>query len=449
MEFKGELSELKDKFLFPKIFQTFKMAIQPSKLIIGFFAIAVICLSGWIMDFHKTVIVSRTGYSELQIYMLDPGGMHQFIERHKDSTSCKGVFATLWHTTASRFHDSLISLSELNFAAVKTNIIYCFKAFQWAFRYHFLFCLIFVIITLSVISIAGGGLCRIAALQLARDEKPGFVEALRFGTRHFWSFFGSVLIPVLIITLIGLSLFILGLITNIPAVGELIMAVFLPLALIAGSIITALLIGTAAGLNLMFPAVAYNGSDCFDSMSHSFNYVYSRPWRMIFYTLTTAVYGALCYVFVRFFAFLLLWLTRRFILLGVFATNDSGMNKLKALWSEPHFLNLYSSSGLSASGLPQNIAAFLVHVFSLVVMCLLISFLISFYFSANTVIYSLLRNREEGISIDEVYTEFDDNGMESTAIEPKPEKAKALPKSKKRANSPKKQKKTGKNKSNL
>ena len=128
-------------------------------------------------------------------------------------------------------------------------------------------------------------------------------------------------------------------------------------------------------------------------------------------------------------------------LLGVFATNDSGMNKLNALWPEPHFLNLYSSSGLSASGLPQNIAAFLIHVFSLVVMCLLISFLISFYFSANTVIYALLRNREEGLSIDEVYTEFDDNGMESVAIESKPEKSKAQPKSKKRADSPKKQKK--------
>jgi len=46
-----------ENLLFPKIFQTFRMAIQPSKLIIAFLAIAVICLAGWIMDFSQTVVV--------------------------------------------------------------------------------------------------------------------------------------------------------------------------------------------------------------------------------------------------------------------------------------------------------------------------------------------------------------------------------------------------------
>ncbi|MHC4635351.1 MAG: hypothetical protein ACYSYU_09130 [Planctomycetota bacterium] len=44
--------------LFVKIFRTFRMAIQPSKLIIAFCAIAIICLAGWLMDFSRSVVLS-------------------------------------------------------------------------------------------------------------------------------------------------------------------------------------------------------------------------------------------------------------------------------------------------------------------------------------------------------------------------------------------------------
>ncbi len=417
-----QFSQVLDNFLFPKIFQTFRMAIQPSKLIIAFGAVAVICLAGWIMDFSRTVIATSTytqgTATELQIYMTNPDQIQSFIERHKEKGERTGVFSTLWHFAAARFHGALKSLFAFNLPGVAANIAEYLKAVGWALRYHFLYCIIFFVIKLTVISVAGGSLCRIAALQLARGERPGLTEALRFSAKKFTSFFIAPLAPVGIIIFTGLFIFLLGLIGNIPRVGELIMGIFMLLALIAGLLIAVVSIGTAAGFNLMFPAVAYDGSDCFDAISRSFSYVYTKPWRMGFYTAIAAVYGAICYTFVRFFAFLLLWSTHRFLQLGVWVDNSSKeVDKLTAIWPEPSFMYLRGSSALATANWSESIAAFLVWLVLSVVIGLVVSFVISFYFSANTIIYSLMRNRVDNTALDDIYTQAEDVSTESASTE--------------------------------
>lgn len=190
------------------------------------------------------------------------------------------------------------------------------------------------------------------------------------------------------------------------------------LALIAGLLIAVVSIGTAAGFNLMFPAVAYDGSDCFDAISRSFSYVYTKPWQMGFYTAIAAVYGAICYTFVRFFAFLLLWSTHRFLQLGVWVDNSSKeVNKLTAIWPEPSFMYLRGSSALATANWSESIAAFLVWLVLLVVTGLVVSFAISFYFSANTIIYSLMRNRVDNTALDDIYTQAEDVSTEPASTE--------------------------------
>ena len=97
-----ESSKFTDELLFAKIFQTFRMAIQPTKFIITFSALAIISLTGWLMDFTKTVSVARnsdgeTTLTELQFYMTDPAQVNSFIENYKQTTQGDGVFSTLWH----------------------------------------------------------------------------------------------------------------------------------------------------------------------------------------------------------------------------------------------------------------------------------------------------------------------------------------------------------------
>ena len=419
----SDSTRLFDDLLFPKIFRTFRVAIQPTKLIIAFLAVAVICLAGWVMDLSRTVVVGTYGpnkVTELDIYMNrldDPGAATQaHIDKYKDHDKGEraGAFSTLWHFGSSKFHTALKELFDLNLASVAQNIADYFRAVGWALKYHYVYCLIFVAIELAVISIAGGALCRIAALQFAQGEKPGLSEAIRFSLKRFTSFFTAPLAPIVIMIFTGLFIFLLGLAGNIPHAGELIVVLGMPVALISGALTAIILIGAVAGFGLMFPAVAYDGSDCFDSISRSFSYVYAQPARMACYTAIAAVYGAICYMFVRFFAFLMLWITHCFLQLGVWVdSNTEGVDKLTAIWPKPEFMNLLGSSDpMPTTWTTESLATRLVYLLVLIVVGLMVSFIISFYFSANTVIYSLMRKRVDNTALDDVCTHFDEVEVE-------------------------------------
>lgn len=388
-----------DNLLFTKIFQTFRMAIQPSKLIIALLAVAALCIAGWIMDY---VVIATS-----------------------DAQSEAGIFSTLWDSLATRFHGAVYSLLLLDIPGVTTNIAEFFEAIGQTIIEHYVYSIVFIVIALVVASIAGGAICRIAALQFARGEKPGLGEALSFSTKRFVSLFAAPLTPLGIIVFIGLFIFVLGLIGNIPWVGELLVGICMPLTLLAGGLITVVLIGAVAGFNLMFPAVGYDDADCFDAISRSFSYIYAKPWRMGFYTALAAIYGAICYVFVRFFAFLLLWVSHRTLQLGVLGDNS----KLETIWPQPSFANLLSYSASEASKWTESVAAVLVHIFVLVTVGLVISFLVSFYFSANTVIYALMRNKVDNTALEDVYTYPEETKTEPSTPESKPEEAETQPES--------------------
>lgn len=424
-----ESSQLLDGLLFPGIFQTFRMSIQPTKLIITSCALAVICLAGWLMDFSKTVPVVRDSKgkiveTELQIYMANPAPdvLRFEIQRLKESGNRSGVFLTLWNFAGAKFKGAVSAVFDLKVREIWYNVCDCFNAVGWSLLYHPAYCIMFFLITLAVISIAGGAICRIAALQFARGEKPGLTEALRFSTKRFTSFFTAPLAPIAIMAFIGVFIFLLGLIGNIPRVGELVVGIGMPLALGAGFLIAVILIGAVVGFNLMFPAVAYDGSDCFDAISRSFSYVYARPWQMIFYTAIAAVYGSICYLFIRVFAFLTLWLTRWFLQIGLWVDSGTGeLNKLTAIWPKPEFSTLLGSTKPLATNWTESVAVFLVHLFVLVVVGLVVSFIISFYFSANTVIYSLMRSRVDNTAREDIYMPHEESEGEPNEVDRGPE----------------------------
>ena len=426
-----ESAQLLDDLVFPKIFQTFRMSIQPTKLIITSVALAIICLAGWIMDFSRTVVATtgtQTKLTELDIYMTDSSQLPSYIDGFREKGKDLGVFSTLWHFAAKKFHGAVDSVFALDLPGVIGNIADFFKAVGWALRYHPAYCIIFFIIMLAVISISGGAVCRIAALQFARGEKPGLTEALRFSTKRFLNFFTAPLAPISIIIFIGLFIFLLGLAGNIPRAGELIVGLGMPLALFAGVLVAVIVIGAVAGLNLMFPAVAYDGSDCFDAISRSFSYVYARPWRMVVYTAIAAVYGSVCYTFVRLFAFLSLWITRWLLQLGLWADNGSKeVNKLAAIWPKPEFRYLLGSSSQATTNWTESIAAFLVYLFLLVIVGLVVSFIISFYFSANTIIYSLMRKTVDKTAFEDIYMQFDKTEVSPTPGELLPQEEQLSP----------------------
>lgn len=389
-----------DSFLFPRIFQAFRLSIQPTKLIIALSALAILCLTGFVMDLaSQSALVAPDGTTELGAYVravLDP---HERVTPPTDTGRRTGVFAALWAFASEHLHSAVRALFQVDIYEVIRDIVGCFASLVWAFRYHAVYSVIFFTIALTVVSVAGGAICRITALQFAGADKPGLRGALRFAVRKFTAFFTAPLTSIFVVFVVGATIILLGVWGNIPYVGELTVGLLLPLAFGAAGIVAVIAIGAVGGFSLMFPAIAYEDSDCFDSISRSFSYVYNKPWRMGLYMAIAFVYGAICYLFVRFFAFLLLWITHAFLQLGFAYEN----RKLHAIWPEPTFTDFFGAGVAVPTTWSTSISSSLIYFWVLVVVGLVVAFVFSFYFSASTIIYALMRNRVDLIALNDVY----------------------------------------------
>jgi uncharacterized membrane protein YgaE (UPF0421/DUF939 family) len=91
--------------------------------------------------------------------------------------------------------------------------------------------------------------------------------------------------------------------------------------------------------------------------------------------------------------------------------------------------DLVNAPTLAATNWSESIAAFLIYLFLLVIKGLVIAFIISFYFSANTIIYSLMRNRVDNTALEDIYMPFNEAKTEPIPIEPEAEQSQSQPES--------------------
>ena len=276
---------------------------------------------------------------------------------------------------------------------------------SWALRYHPGYFIPWFILFLIVWSIFGGAITRIAAVHIAREEKLSIRQALKFSAGKFLSFFFAPLIPLGIVFVVGIVVAIGGLLVNIPLVGPPIVGILFFLALAAGFVMTLVLLGTVGGFNLMYPTIAVEGSDSFDAISRSFSYVYARPWRMLFNTLVAIVYGAITYIFVRLFLYMTLSLTHYFVGWWIFRNADNYQPLWPEMWHIPQFSSLPYSPDFPALGGGQWLGALLIWIWVFLTICLMGAYVISYYFSVNTLIYYLLRSDVDATEMDDVYLE--------------------------------------------
>jgi len=277
----------------------------------------------------------------------------------------------------------------------------------WLVTEHWLFAIVFLAVLLAVWSLFGGAIHRIAALHAARDEKMSMMQGLRFAIGKFPSFFTAPLIPVAIILVLGGLLAFGGLIFGTYA-GGIVMSVLFGLALLLGLGVAFLLIGLTAGGWLMYPTIAAEGSDSFDAISRSFSYVFARPFRAAFYGLVALVYGVITYLFVRFFAYVLLAGVHVFVGWGVFASGDAvspHADKLDVIWSAPTFDDLWGSFNWAAMSGPEKVGAFILGIWVFLVAAAVGAYLLSYFASSMTTIYLLLRQKVDATDLDDVYVE--------------------------------------------
>jgi hypothetical protein len=306
-----------------------------------------------------------------------------------------------------------------------TDSIYNFFAVGpiWLMTNHPLFFVLFLAIFLFAWSLFGGAISRIAAVHIARDDKISLRQAMNFAVGKMVSFASAPLIPLIFVLGIGLFVTVVAFVIDWGVflgtwIGAPILGAVTFLALIAGFVMTLVLLGTAGGFNLMYPTIAVEGTDSFDAISRSFSYVYSRPWQMVFFTFVALVYGAITFLFVRLFIWMMLLLTHHFIGMGVYHVAPNSMPMLNAMWPSPTTTSglTYSVDYTALTG-PEKIGAFLMQCWNMLTISILGAFGISLYFSSNTIIYFLMRMGVELTEMDDVYMEQSDDELDAAVVE--------------------------------
>jgi hypothetical protein len=290
------------------------------------------------------------------------------------------------------------------------SLILMARGVQWLVLEHALYALVFLLVALAIWAFFGGAICRMAALNFARDERIPLRTAWNFACRKYVGFVTAPLLPVGLIVGAGVFLAIGGLIGSIPYAGGAIAGLFLFLALAAGFVMALVTIGFLVGGSLMWPTIAVEGSDSFDAMSRSYSYIYSRPWKTALYALVVCTYGAICYLFARFFVYLMLRISRFFVGLGMTwtsrpGTGTPGSTRIDSLWPLPTFDELLPSPPLFAAWHGDTAGQWLVALWVGLTMLLLCAFLVTFYFCGSTIIYYLLRREVDATDLEDVYSE--------------------------------------------
>ena len=328
-------------------------------------------------------------------------------QRWRDVTRIRGrgLFIEFYEYEVAHVERGLTGLLRLDLPATFDGL---YRALYvgplWGFSQHPLY---FALLSLWIIILAavfGGAITRVAAVQVARDEKLSLRSALRFSTGKFVSFVSAPLIPVLIIAAVGLAIAAAGALGNIPWFGELFVSLAFVFALLGGFLIALVLVGLVGGFTMMYPTVAAEGTDSFDAISRSFSYLFAKPWRLGFFAVVAAAYAAATYLFVRLFLWLVLVCSHTAA--GLFIFRDAGgrTNLLSALWpSPPSFTRLsYDIDFINLSGV-QSLAAGILAFWIYLIVALLAAYAVSLYFSLGTIVYFLMRREVDATELEEVY----------------------------------------------
>ena len=255
----------------------------------------------------------------------------------------------------------------------------------------FTFGLICILWALVVWSYFGGAMTRTASLRLCRDEMTSWSEVAGFSISKFPSYLAAPLFPMLGILLAMIPIVVLGWIANVPTVGLVFSGLVFPVALLCGLFMTIIGIGFLFGWPFMWTTVSTEGTDAFDALSRSYAYVYQRPLRYLGYAVVAAVLGILGYCVVSLFvsgvpAFAL-WAAD-------WGMSDDKIQPIREYLQANHSerASLELSTGAS--------------LFVFWVSCVKLfgtGYLASYFWTAMTAIYLLLRRDIDATEMDEVF----------------------------------------------
>jgi hypothetical protein len=235
----------------------------------------------------------------------------------------------------------------------------------------------------------------------------------------------------------------------LPFVGDILIAgLGFPIVLLLGLVMAVVLIGLT-GWPLMYATISTEGSDSFDAISRSYSYVYQAPWHYLWYAFLALVYGAVLVFFVGLMGSLLVYLGKFGISLpsGIWPSRDPSYLYQFAPTSYGWRDLLLHQSPIAVTGevilntgrvVPAQmirpdaglaahnyIGAGMVAFWLYLLFLMIIGFGYSYFWTASTIIYLLMRRKVDDTEMDEVHLEEEE--IETPSYAPAPSSAAVAP----------------------
>jgi hypothetical protein len=318
-------------------------------------------------------------------------------------------------------------------------IIYFFSPRSTAYTSFYFLCV--MLWTLATWSLFGGAITRIAAVQVTRGEKIGLREAVRFTAKRLLSYLMAPLFPMIFVFGVLIVTIVFGFFHMIPGLGEIVVdGLFWWVMLICGLVMAVTLVGLV-GWPLMSATISTEGTDSWEAVSRSYSYVYQKPWHYVWYSLVAIAYGAVLVFFVGFMSSLTVYLAKWSVaetpfirtshwdrdptFLFAYAPTsfgwrnlllqDATVNGQKVVDNGEINQKAYSDyvgrsdyKGDDTLGGVNKVGAFMVSIWLGLVFLLMLGFGYSYFWSASTIIYLLMRRHVDAAEMDEVYLEEDE-----------------------------------------
>ena len=296
-------------------------------------------------------------------------------------------------------------------------------------RLYLLLCLAW---SIAVWAFFGGIITRLAAVQLSGKERSSLMQAVKFVSSRYLSYILSPIVPLGVIAAIVLGLFVYGLIALIPLVGDLVFYGLLFPVILVGGVAMAFVVLGLAGYPLMYCTISSEGSDTFDAVSRSYNYVFQAPLTYLWYSFCALLYGAAITFVVIFVGCLTVvmgkWAigsaagvttveSRRPDYLFVFAPESLGWKELLlkgsplAVKQDKEGTKLVNVSETSAKEYRDSMtwgnyaAAGMASFWMVFVFLLMIGFGYSYFWTAYTMVYLQMRKKLDDVEVDDVYVD--------------------------------------------
>ncbi len=325
------------------------------------------------------------------------------------------------------------------------------NASTWT-RIYLVLCLAWSVITWAFF---GGVITRLAAVQFNGKERTTLKQAVKFVLSRYISYVLSPTVPLLVVAAIVLLMAVYGLVALIPWVGDIVLyGVLFPLIVIGGIAIAIVLLGLI-GYPLMYTTISVEGSDTFDAISRSYNYVFQAPWSYLWYWVVALVYGAAVSFVVILIGCVMVGLGKGAVGIPASATFESRKpdylfvhapeslgwkelllrgtpaeveykGKRPTLEEEAAYEKMLKDEGKVTTAKPhgyqpvrptddktfrddmdwaKQTGAALAWFWMTLVFLLMIGFTYSYFWTAATMIYLLMRKKVDDVEIDEVYIE--------------------------------------------